>query len=131
MGMTIMKKLMLAVAAGLALMASPALAQSLDDLYNDALAEADAGAPLLTSSGWQFRDGNVQEGCDLMEQSRLHYEKAYQDMNQMDQLVNDPANGYSADEQQKIMDWIAQQKSALDPQAQSMADIYYDKCKPQ
>lgn len=121
------------VVAGLVLAfaASPALADPLEDLYNDALAEAAAGQPLVDQSDWQFRDGNVQEGCSLMEQGRVHYEKAYMDMQQMDEMVNDAANGYGSDVQQKIMDWIAEQKATLDPMAKTMADTYFEKCAPQ
>ncbi len=126
-----MKTVLALAGLAVALVASPAFAQSIDDLYNDALAEADAGSSKYNDSDWQFRDGNVRDGCDLMEESRLHYEKAYQDMQQMDEMVNDPANGYDSTFQQKIMDWIATQKESLDPQAQTMAGIYYDKCAPQ
>ncbi len=130
-----MKKLLLGMTAGLvaiaALAAGPVLAQSIEDLYHDAVAEADAGEPLLESSAAAFRDGDVEEGCDLMEQGRVHYERAYEDLNQMDAIVNDPASGYNDDDQQKVMDWIGQQKETLDPQAQSMADIYDNQCRPQ
>ncbi len=126
-----MKKIISIVALGFALASSPAVAQSLTDLYNDALAEADAGSSKVDDSDWQFRDGNVREGCDLMEQGRVHYEKAYQDMQQMDEMVNDPGNGFGADDQKRIMDWIGQQRETLDPLAKRMADIYYEKCAPQ
>ena len=127
------KRALLAVALFTALStvlaAMPAAAQSLTDLYDDAGAEAASGASLLEDSDWQFRDGNVQEGCRIMEQARVHYEQAYNDLNAMENMVNDAANGYSDDDRTKTLDWIQQQRDTSNDIGGKMAETYYAKCQ--
>ena len=124
-----MNRLAVIAIAALSLVAGSALAQSMTDLYSDAGSEADAGNSRLEASDWQFRDGNVQEGCRIMEQARVHYETAENDMKAMDDMVHDPANGYSDDDQQKTMDWIHQQQATLNDIAGKMSDTYVAKCQ--
>lgn len=109
--------------------AVPASAQTLSELYDDAGKEADAGNSRLEASDWQFRDGNVQDGCQIMEQARLHYEQAWTDLKAMDDMVHDPANGYDDADQEKTMDWIQQQEGTLTDIGGKMADTYYAKCQ--
>jgi hypothetical protein len=123
-----MKRLLMGLALAL-LAASPAAADSVSSRYDDAVQEAEAGANRLKDADWQFRDGNPREGCALMEQARVHYEQAYRDMQAMDQMVNDPAGGYSADDRERTMSWIHQQQETLNPTAAKMADTYHSTCQ--
>ena len=109
--------------------AIPAGAQTVNDLYDDATAQASRGASLLSDADWQFRDGNVQEGCQIMEQARVHYEQAYNDMNAMEDMINDPANGYSEDDRTRTMDWIHQQRDTSNDIGGKMAETYFAKCQ--
>ena len=109
--------------------ALPASAETLKELYDDAGAQADSGASLLEDSDWQFRDGNVQEGCRIMEQARVHYEQAYNDLNAMEDMVNDSANGYSDDDRTRTLDWIQQQRDTSNDIGGKMAETYYAKCQ--
>lgn len=123
-----MKRLLMGLAAAL-LAASPAAADSVNSRYDDAVQEAEAGANRLKDADWQFRDGNPREGCALMEQARVHYEQAYRDLQAMDQMVNDPAGGYSADDRERTMSWIHQQQETLNPIGAKMADTYHSTCQ--
>ncbi|MDB5432549.1 MAG: hypothetical protein JWP35_3665 [Caulobacter sp.] len=123
-----MKRLLMGLALAL-LAASPAAADSVSSRYDDAVQEAEAGANRLKDADWQFRDGNPREGCALMEQARVHYEQAYRDMQAMDQMVNDPAGGYGADDRERTMSWIHQQQETLNPIAAKMADTYHSTCQ--
>ncbi len=116
------------VAMCAALVATPALAQSFQQLMDDAEAEDAAGNSRLEDADWQYRDGNVQEGCSIMEEARQHYERSWNDLQAMEDMVNDSSNGYSADDQQKAMDWISQNRAALNDIGGHMADIYREKC---
>jgi len=109
--------------------AVPAGAETVNALYDDATAEADRGASLLSDADWQFRDGNVQEGCRIMEQARVHYEQAYNDINAMENMLNDPANGYSDADREKTMDWIRQQRDTSNDIGGKMAETYFAKCQ--
>lgn len=109
--------------------AMPAWAETVNDLYDDATTQAEQGKSRLEAADWQFRDGNVQEGCRIMEEARVHYEQAYNDMNGMGNLVNDPANGYSNADQEKTMDWIRQQRDTANDIAGKMAETYFAKCQ--
>ncbi len=123
-----MKRLLMGVALAL-VAASPAAADSVSSRYDDAVQEAEAGANRLKDADWQFRDGNPREGCALMEQARVHYEQAYRDLQAMDQMVNDPAGGYSADDRERTMTWIHQQQETLNPIGAKMADTYHSTCQ--
>ncbi len=123
-----MKKTAASLAFCLALVATPALAQSFQQLMDDAQAEDAAGNSRLEDADWQFRDGNVQQGCEIMEQARQHYVQVESDLKAMDDMVHDPANGYSDDDQQRAMDWINQNQATLNDIAGRMADTYRDKC---
>jgi len=109
--------------------AIPVCAETVNDLYEDAGVQADQGNSRLQAADWQFRDGNVQEGCRIMEEARVHYEQAYKDMNAMDEMVHDPSNGYSQDDQDRTMTWIHQQQATLNDIAAKMAETYYAKCQ--
>lgn len=109
--------------------ALPASAQTLNSLYDDAGAQADSGASLLADADWQFRDGNVQDGCRIMEQARVHYEQAYNDLNAMEDMVNDPANDYSDSDREKTTDWIRQQRDTSKDIGDKMAETYFAKCQ--
>jgi hypothetical protein len=123
-----MKRLLMGLAA-LLLAASPAAADSVMQRYDDVTVQASAGATKLKDADWKFHMGDREEACALMEQGRVHYEQAYRDMQAMDQMVNDPAGGYSAEDRDKVMTWIRQQMDGLNPIAAKMAETYQSTCQ--
>ena len=127
-----MKRLLcLSLAFGLAVVASPVLAQSesFEDYYKDALQEDGYGTTDFDKAQLMFMNGDAYEACDMMERARLHFETVEKDMQAMDEMVHDPANGYSQDDQDKAMDWIHQQQAILDPLAATMAKHYTETCQ--
>ncbi len=121
-----MKTKAIVVALGVALTATPVLAQSFDQLSQDLADQTAAGGSRLDDAQWQFRDGNVREGCDFLEQARQHYDQAWHDTQAMVDMVN--GSDDSQDDKDKAMEMLNENQQQLSSIADQMSDIYHSNC---